>query len=74
MSQTIKLFSDGADLPSLLEMAKNPLISGFTTNPTLMRKLADTKALSRKDLATASDDALELLSSWFDAGWVRSGD
>ncbi|MDR2296800.1 MAG: cupin domain-containing protein [Comamonas sp.] len=41
---------------------------------TLMRKLADTKALSRKDLATASDDALELLSSWFDAGWVRSGD
>ena len=41
---------------------------------TLMRKLADTKALSRKDLATASDDALELLSAWFDAGWVRSGD
>lgn len=41
---------------------------------TLMRKLADTKALSRKDLATASDDALELLSVWFDAGWVRSGD
>ena len=41
---------------------------------TLMRKLADTRALSRKDLATASDDALELLSSWFDAGWVRSGD
>lgn len=41
---------------------------------TLMRKLADTKMLSRKDLASASDDALELLSSWFDAGWVRSGD
>ena len=41
---------------------------------TLMRKLADTRALSRKDLATASDDALELLSSWFEDGWVRSGD
>ena len=41
---------------------------------TLMRKLADTRMLSRKDLASASDDALELLSSWFDAGWVRSGD
>lgn len=38
MNLKIKLFSDGADLPSLLEMAKNPLISGFTTNPTLMRK------------------------------------
>jgi len=35
---TIKLFSDGADLASLLEMAKNPKIAGFTTNPTLMRK------------------------------------
>jgi transaldolase len=35
---SIKLFSDGADLASLLEMAKNPKISGFTTNPTLMRK------------------------------------
>lgn len=40
---------------------------------TLMRKLADTRALSRTDLAKASDDALELLSSWFDAGWVRGG-
>jgi 50S ribosomal protein L16 3-hydroxylase len=38
-----------------------------------MRKLADTRALSRADLAKASDDALELLSSWFDAGWVRGG-
>lgn len=40
----------------------------------LMRKLADTRALSRADLAKASDEALELLSSWFDAGWVRSGE
>jgi 50S ribosomal protein L16 3-hydroxylase len=39
----------------------------------LMRKLAHTRALSRADLAKASDDALELLSSWFDAGWVRGG-
>jgi transaldolase len=38
MTLKIKLFSDGADLPSLLEMAKNPAIAGFTTNPTLMRK------------------------------------
>jgi transaldolase len=34
----VKIFADGADLPSILELAKNPLISGFTTNPTLMRK------------------------------------
>lgn len=34
----IKLFLDGADRPAMLEMAKNPKISGFTTNPSLMKK------------------------------------
>lgn len=34
----VKLFADGADLATISEMAKNPLIKGFTTNPTLMRK------------------------------------
>lgn len=63
----------------MLYDAKHIFINGESylaggRDATLMRKLADTKALSRKDLASASDDALELLSSWFDAGWVRSGD
>ncbi|HEY0322908.1 MAG TPA: transaldolase [Pyrinomonadaceae bacterium] len=34
----VKLFADGADLGVITEMAANPLIKGFTTNPTLMRK------------------------------------
>lgn len=34
----IKIFADGADLKSISELRKNPLIKGFTTNPTLMRK------------------------------------
>jgi len=34
----IKIFADGADLKSILELNKNPIISGFTTNPTLMKK------------------------------------
>lgn len=34
----IKIFADGADLKSIAELRKNPLIKGFTTNPTLMRK------------------------------------
>jgi len=34
----IKIFADGADLKSIQELSKNPLIKGFTTNPTLMRK------------------------------------
>ena len=34
----IKLFSDGADLTTLLQMAKDPKIDGLTTNPSLMKK------------------------------------
>jgi transaldolase len=34
----IKIFADGADPEGIRRMSANPLISGFTTNPTLMRK------------------------------------
>ncbi len=34
----VKIFADGADLDGIMEMYANPLIKGFTTNPTLMRK------------------------------------
>jgi len=34
----IKVFADGADKKTMVEMLQNPLIQGFTTNPTLMRK------------------------------------
>ena len=37
MELKVKLFADGADKSGMLEMYKNPLISGFTTNPTLMK-------------------------------------
>ena len=45
---SIKIFADGADLDGVREMAANPLIKGFTTNPTLMRKagVADYKAFA----------------------------
>ena len=33
-----KIFADGADLDSIVRLAEDPLIEGFTTNPTLMRK------------------------------------
>ncbi len=33
-----RLFADGADLDTIVAMAKYPWIKGFTTNPTLMRK------------------------------------
>ena len=34
---SVKLFADGADKAGILEMYENPKISGFTTNPTLMK-------------------------------------
>ncbi|MFZ0219842.1 MAG: transaldolase [Candidatus Aquirickettsiella sp.] len=35
---TIKLYADGAEIATMLDLYKNPLIKGFTTNPTLMKK------------------------------------
>jgi transaldolase len=34
----VKIFADGADLDSIIKHNQNPLVQGFTTNPTLMRK------------------------------------
>lgn len=33
----VKIYADGADLNHILSLANNPLIKGFTTNPSLMR-------------------------------------
>lgn len=34
----VKIYADGADLESIIRLSEDPRISGFTTNPTLMRK------------------------------------
>jgi len=34
----VKIFADGADLKTMRELAANPVIKGFTTNPSLMRQ------------------------------------
>ncbi len=39
---------------------------------TLMRRLADQRRLTAREMARASDDALELISSWCDAGWAHA--
>ncbi len=56
-SLKVRIFADGADLPGLLEMARRPYISGFTTNPTLMRKagVADYRAFAREALLAIAD-------------------
>lgn len=39
---------------------------------TLMKKLADTRRLDRRDVSGASDDALSLLSQWCEDGWAHA--
>jgi len=53
----VKLFADGADLKVIEAMAANPLIKGFTTNPTLMRKAGVTNyvAFARDALRIVPD-------------------
>ena len=53
----VKIFADGADYDGIIRMYKNPLIKGFTTNPTLMRKagIIDYEAFARKVLAAIPD-------------------
>ena len=38
----VKLYADGADLDSMLDLYKDPNIKGFTTNPTLMKQVGIT--------------------------------
>lgn len=53
----VKLFADGADKKTMLDMYANPCIRGFTTNPTLMRKagIVDYEAFAR-DIVLAIPD------------------
>jgi transaldolase len=46
---TVKLFTDGADKAQIVEMAKQPWIAGFTTNPSLLKKagVRDYEAFAR---------------------------
>lgn len=53
----VKVFADGADKAGMLEMYANPLIKGFTTNPTLMRQanVSDYPAFAREVLRAIPD-------------------
>lgn len=53
----IKIFADGAEKAAMIELAKNSLIKGFTTNPTLMRKggVSDYAGFAKEILAAIPD-------------------
>lgn len=53
----VKIFADGADKKSMLDLYANPLIKGLTTNPSLMRKagITDYEAYAKDVLQTIKD-------------------
>lgn len=53
----IKIFADGAEKMSMIALAKDPLVKGFTTNPTLMRKagVTDYAGFAKEILAEITD-------------------
>jgi transaldolase len=54
---TTRVFADGADLSGIMALAADPRISGFTTNPTLMRSagLTDYESFARELLDKIPD-------------------
>src|SRR5258705_8764423 len=53
----VKIFADGADKAGMLEMYSKPFVKGFTTNPTLMRKVGvtDYEAFAKDILGVIPD-------------------
>jgi len=53
----VKLYADGANQAAMADLYANPLIQGFTTNPTLMRKagIADYQAFAKDILSVIRD-------------------
>jgi transaldolase len=70
----VKIFADGADIADIVRMAQHPLVKGFTTNPSLMRKagVGDYEAFARSVLAAVSDRpvSFEVFADDFD-GMIR---
>ncbi len=66
----LKLFADGADLRTILALSQNPLIKGFTTNPTLMRKagVSDYERFAREVIEAIPDRSVsfEVLADDFE--------
>lgn len=53
----VKIFADGAEKTSMVELAAKPYVKGLTTNPTLMRKAGVTDYVAfAKDVLSAITD------------------
>ena len=57
-----RIFADGADRCSMLSLSRHPFVSGFTTNPTLLKQagVTDFEAFARDILAHIPDRPISL--------------
>jgi len=66
----VKIYADGADLAGITALAADPMIKGFTTNPTLMRQagIADYERFAHDVLAVIGERPIsfEVFSDDFD--------
>ncbi|MFL5044445.1 MAG: transaldolase [Xanthobacteraceae bacterium] len=58
----VKIFADGADFDSIVKLSSNPIVKGFTTNPSLVRKagVTDYEEFGRKLLAAVPNRPVSL--------------
>jgi transaldolase len=72
----LKIFADGADKASILELNKNPLVQGFTTNPSLLRKagVTDYKTFALDILSVIKDKpvSFEVIADDIKEMWNQS--
>jgi transaldolase len=56
----VRLFADGADKPTMIQMYRDPRIQGFTTNPTLMHKagITDYEGFARDIVKSIPDRSI----------------
>ncbi len=85
LTSKVKIFADGADLAAIKGLYANPLIKGFTTNPTLMRAagVTDYRKFALEVLAAVPDRpvSFEVFADDFDemvdqgkeiGGWAKN--
>jgi transaldolase len=69
-SLNIKIYADGADKKEILELYRNPKVSGFTTNPSLMKKagVSDYTGFAKEVLSEIQDRdiSFEIFADDFD--------
>lgn len=72
----VKVFADGADLDGIRALTTNPIVTGYTTNPTLMKQagVSDYLNFSREVLGVIGQApiSLEVFSDEFDEMRVQA--